>query len=69
MLQIAAAVLLYVCGFPCLYGVMRLAVRHGLQDVAQARQENAEQARQEALEQARLAERTFARENAFLTGS
>ncbi|MFI6758235.1 hypothetical protein ACIBF5_03695 [Micromonospora sp. NPDC050417] len=69
MLQIAAAVLLYVCGFPCLYGVMRLAVRHGLQDVAETRQENAEQARQEALDQARLAERTFARENAFLTGS
>jgi cell division protein FtsB len=65
MLEVAAAVLLYVAGFPCLYGVMRLAVRHGLQDVAQSRQENAEQAR----ERARLEERTFARENAFLTGS
>ncbi|MEV4627541.1 hypothetical protein AB0J90_14745 [Micromonospora sp. NPDC049523] len=66
MLQIAAALLLYVCGFPCLYGVMRIAVRHGLQDVAQARQENAAE---QAAERARLEERTFARENAFLTGS
>jgi hypothetical protein len=65
MLQIAAAVLLYVGGFPCLYGVMRIAVRHGLQDVAQSRQLTAEQAREQAL----LEERTFARENAFLTGS
>ncbi|WP_329105734.1 hypothetical protein OG792_33450 [Micromonospora sp. NBC_01699] len=65
MLELAAAVLLYVGGFPCLYGVMRLAVRHGLQDVAQSRQESAEQAD----ERARLEERTFARENAFLSGS
>lgn len=66
MLEIAAAVLLYVAGFPCLYGVMRLAVRHGLQDVAaRPGPETAEQAR----ERARLEERTFARENAFLTGS
>lgn len=65
MLEIAAAVLLYVCGFPCLYGVMRLAVRHGLQDVAHSRTETDDR----AAERARLEERTFARENAFLAGS
>ncbi|MFK3982616.1 hypothetical protein ACI2K4_19845 [Micromonospora sp. NPDC050397] len=65
MLEIAAAVLLYVCGFPCIYGVMRLAVRHGLQDVERSRPENPDH----AAERARLEERTFARENAFLAGS
>jgi hypothetical protein len=65
MLQVATAVLLYVAGFPCLYGVLRLAVRHALHDVAEARQETADQARERAL----LEERTYARENAFLTGS
>ena len=64
MFEVAAAVVLYVGGFPCLYGVMRIAVRHGLQDVAKSAQESAELVR----EQARVEERMFARENGFLTG-
>jgi hypothetical protein len=64
MIQLAIAVMLYSLGFVFLYGVLRLAVRHAIQDV--------EQARLKALEADRLAalqERTFLRENAFLAGS
>lgn len=64
MLTLAIAVILYCLGFVFLYGVLRLAVRHGIQDV--------EQARLAALDAERannLRDRTLLRENAFLVGS
>jgi hypothetical protein len=42
MFEIASALILYVLGFPCLYGIIRIAVRHGLEDAARiAREEQA----------------------------
>ncbi|WP_233604156.1 hypothetical protein [Micromonospora sp. HM5-17] len=64
MLFLAIASVLYVCGFVFLYGVVRIAVRHGIEDV-DLRRERAAQ----APERARLLERTVVRENAFLAGS
>jgi hypothetical protein len=64
MLVFVATAILYVFGFVFLYGVIRLGVRHGIEDVetSRARLRRAE-------ELAARQDRTFARENAFLTGS
>ncbi|SBT49837.1 hypothetical protein [Micromonospora auratinigra] len=62
MLVLVTTVILYVFGFVFLYGVIRLGVRHGLED--------AEAHRPEVLRRAQLVsaqDRDFARENAFLT--
>ncbi|MEU8259656.1 hypothetical protein AB0C02_03400 [Micromonospora sp. NPDC048999] len=64
MLVFVTTVILYVFGFVFLYGVIRIGVRHGLEDVEAHR---AQVAREEQL--AAYQDRTFARENAFLTGS
>ncbi|MFY1674400.1 hypothetical protein ACN27G_31370 [Plantactinospora sp. WMMB334] len=64
MIYMALAAMMYVCGFVFLYGVVRLAVRHGIEDIGARRQRAAE-----APEQARLRERTLVPENAFLAGS
>ncbi|SBT53376.1 hypothetical protein [Micromonospora narathiwatensis] len=64
MLVFVTTVVLYVFGFVFLYGVIRLGVRHGIEDVEAQR---AQLARAEQL--AAYQDRTFARENAFLTGS
>jgi hypothetical protein len=73
MLEVASALILYVCSLPCLYGILRLAVRHGIRDADQVRQEAAWQAREDAArrarEQAELQARTFVPENAYLAGS
>nr|MDT0662735.1 hypothetical protein [Micromonospora sp. DSM 115978] len=50
MLEVASAMILYVLGFPFLYGVLRLAVRHGMADAAAlAREEQADAPRHPAL--------------------
>jgi hypothetical protein len=41
MFVLALTVILYVSAFPCLYAVIRLAVRHGIQDAAEAPQQTA----------------------------
>lgn len=64
MLVFVTTVILYVFGFVFLYGVIRLGVRHGIEDVETSR---ARLRRDEELAAHR--DRTFARENAFLTGS
>ncbi|WP_319460596.1 hypothetical protein [Micromonospora sp. RTP1Z1] len=64
MLVLVTTVILYVFGFVFLYGVIRLGVRHGMEDIETHR---AQMARAEEL--AAFQDRTFARENAFLTGS
>ncbi|MFU8853231.1 hypothetical protein ACNAW0_19900 [Micromonospora sp. SL1-18] len=64
MLVFVTTVILYVFGFVFLYAVIRLGVRHGIEDVEAHR---AKMARAEQL--AAYQERTFVRENAFLTGS
>ncbi|MFF5172390.1 hypothetical protein ACFY3U_07130 [Micromonospora sp. NPDC000089] len=62
MLILIAAVILYVFGFVFLYGVIRLAVRHGMEDL-EARRDQVLHTEQLATVQ----DRAFARENAFLT--
>jgi hypothetical protein len=62
MVMLAVALLLYSLGFVFLYGVLRMAVRHGVLDVDQARREALEN------EQA-LRERLVAADDAYLTGS
>lgn len=57
-------VILYVAGFVFLYGVIRLAVRHALEEM-ETRRVQAERA--EELSVAR--DRTMLRENGFLTGN
>ncbi|MEU2613874.1 hypothetical protein ABZ570_20145 [Micromonospora sp. NPDC007271] len=64
MLVFVTTVILYVFGFVFLYGVVRLGIRHGIEDVEAHR---AKLLRAEEL--AAYQERTFVRENAFLTGS
>jgi|GEM_PF-3112222 hypothetical protein len=64
MVFLAIASVMYVCGFVFLYGVVRIAVRHGVEDVDRRRQ----QATQPS-ERARLLERGLAPERAFLTGN
>lgn len=34
MLQVISALIMYLMAFPCLYGVIRIAVRHGVDDAA-----------------------------------
>ncbi|MEU8295862.1 hypothetical protein AB0C04_01050 [Micromonospora sp. NPDC048909] len=64
MFAVVTAVILYCFGFVFLYGVIRLAVRHGMEDL--------EVRRAQALRAEELAanrDRTFLKENAFLAGS
>ena len=64
MFAMVATVILYVAGFVFLYGVIRLAVRHALEEI-ETRRVQAERA--EELAAAR--DRTLLRENGFLTGN
>ncbi|MER5332598.1 hypothetical protein ACIBTZ_17065 [Micromonospora sp. NPDC049460] len=64
MFAMVATVILYVAGFVFLYGVIRLAIRHALEEM-EVRRIQAERA--EELAAAR--DRTLLRENGFLTGS
>ncbi|MEV4196878.1 hypothetical protein [Micromonospora globbae] len=64
MFAVVTTVILYCFGFVFLYGVIRLAVRHGLEDLEVRR---AQAARAEELAVHR--DRTFLKENAFLAGS
>ncbi|MFG2101523.1 hypothetical protein ACIBXA_28325 [Micromonospora echinaurantiaca] len=64
MFAIVTTVILYVAGFVFLYGVIRLAVRHALEDLEVRRVQA-----QRAEELAAVRDRTMLRENAFLTGS
>ncbi|MFG3706792.1 hypothetical protein ACGF7U_18955 [Micromonospora sp. NPDC047670] len=64
MFAMVATVILYVAGFIFLYGVIRLAIRHALEEM-EVRRVQAERA--EELAAAR--DRTLLRENGFLTGS
>ncbi|MEU9505600.1 hypothetical protein AB0D32_04885 [Micromonospora sp. NPDC048170] len=64
MFAMVATVILYVAGFVFLYGVIRLAVRHALEEM-ETRRVQAERA--EELAAAR--DRTLLRENGFLTGN
>lgn len=64
MFALVITVILYVLGFVFLYGVIRLAVRHAMEDLEMHR---AQALRAEQL--AAVHERTFLRENSFLAGS
>ncbi|MBQ0904385.1 MULTISPECIES: hypothetical protein [Micromonospora] len=64
MFAVVTTVILYVFGFVFLYGVIRLGVRHALEDVELYRAKA-----QRAEELAASRDRTFLRENAFLAGS
>ncbi|MEH1055119.1 hypothetical protein AB0I37_04830 [Micromonospora purpureochromogenes] len=64
MFTVIATVILYVFGFVFLYGVIRLAVRHGMEDL-EARRPQVLRAAQSAS----VDDRAFMRENAFLSGS
>ncbi|MDO3705511.1 hypothetical protein Q3W71_27960 [Micromonospora sp. C28SCA-DRY-2] len=64
MFAIVTTVILYVAGFVFLYGVIRLAVRHAMEDLEVRRVQA-----QRAEELAAVRDRTMLRENAFLTGS
>ncbi|MEQ4300519.1 hypothetical protein ABNF97_03835 [Plantactinospora sp. B6F1] len=64
MIYMALAALMYVCGFVFLYGVVRIAVRHGIEDV-DLRRERAAQ----SPERDRLRERSLVPDDAFLAGS
>ena len=64
MLTLIATVVLYVFGFVFLYGVIRVAVRHGMEDL--------EDRRPQALRSARSAsadDQAFMQQNAFLGGN
>ncbi|MFC7547230.1 hypothetical protein [Plantactinospora sp. GCM10030261] len=63
MLALVATVILYTAGFVFLYGVIRFAVRHAIQDVERHRREVLLAERRAALQ-----ERTFIQENAYLAG-
>ncbi|MEU4645103.1 hypothetical protein [Micromonospora sp. NPDC023814] len=64
MFAMVATVILYVAGFVFLYGVIRLAIRHALEEM-EVRRIQAERAE----EMAAARDRTLLRENGFLTGS
>ncbi|MBY8873538.1 hypothetical protein K7640_17010 [Micromonospora sp. PLK6-60] len=64
MLVVVVTVLLYVFGFVFLYGVIRLAVRHGMEDL-ESRRPQLLHAEQRAV----TGDRAFMGDNAFLTGS
>ncbi|MEH1099437.1 hypothetical protein [Micromonospora sp. CPCC 205561] len=63
MLVMVTTVVLYVAGFVFLYGVIRLAVRHALEEM-EVRRVQAERAE----ERAAARDRSLLRENGFLTG-
>ncbi|MEH0822118.1 MULTISPECIES: hypothetical protein [unclassified Micromonospora] len=64
MLTFVATVILYVFGFVFLYGVIRLAVRHGMEDLESRRPQV-----QRVAHSAHADDRAFLRENAFLSGN
>ncbi|TDC84114.1 hypothetical protein E1193_06860 [Micromonospora sp. KC606] len=64
MLMFIATVILYVFGFVFLYGVIRLAVRHGMEDLEAGRPQVLRAAQNAAAD-----DRAFLRENAFLGGN
>ncbi|MEV0805390.1 hypothetical protein [Micromonospora sp. NPDC050200] len=64
MFTFIATVILYVFGFVFLYGVIRLAVRHGMEDLEARRPQV-----QRIAQSASADDRAFLRENAFLGGS
>ncbi|MCO1596373.1 hypothetical protein M8C17_14525 [Micromonospora sp. RHAY321] len=64
MFAVVVTVILYVFGFVFLYGVIRLGVRHALEDLELQRAKA-----QRAEELAASRDRTFLRDNAFLAGS
>ncbi|MEH0969954.1 hypothetical protein V6U77_02285 [Micromonospora sp. CPCC 205546] len=64
MFAMVVTVILYVAGFVFLYGVIRLAVRHALEEM-EVRRVQAERAE----ELAAVRDRALLRENGFLTGS
>lgn len=47
MIEVISAVILYLMAFPCLYGIIRVAVRHGVDDAAQLAAERAADAPRE----------------------
>ncbi|MGC4808370.1 hypothetical protein [Micromonospora sp. DT233] len=61
MLVLVATVILYVCGFVFLYGVIRLAVRHALEDL-----ETRRPGLLRGQEAAAAQDRSFVRENPFV---
>ncbi|MFC5925587.1 hypothetical protein [Micromonospora vulcania] len=64
MFAVVVTVLLYVFGFVFLYGVIRLGVRHAMEDLEAQRV-----AARRAEELAASRDRSFLRDNAFLAGS
>ncbi|BCJ59400.1 hypothetical protein [Micromonospora endophytica] len=62
MLAFIATSILYVCGFVFLYGVIRLAVRHALEDIEMRRIQA-----QRAEEMAVARDQAMLREHGFLT--
>lgn len=42
MIEVISAIILYLLAFPSLYGIMRIAVRHGVDDAARLAVERAE---------------------------
>ncbi|MGK5441137.1 hypothetical protein ACSNN7_04800 [Micromonospora sp. URMC 105] len=64
MFTVIATVILYVFGFVFLYGVIRLAVRHGMEDLESHRPQVQRVARSASAD-----DRAFMRENAFLSGN
>ncbi|GGO06843.1 MULTISPECIES: hypothetical protein [Micromonospora] len=64
MFAVVTTVILYVFGFVFLYGVIRLGVRHAMEDLELQR---AKAQREEELAASR--DRSFMRDNAFLAGS
>ncbi|MGC4744966.1 hypothetical protein ACLQ28_04800 [Micromonospora sp. DT201] len=64
MFAVVTTVILYVFGFVFLYGVIRLGVRHAMEDLELQR---VKAQREEEVAASR--DRSFMRDNAFLAGS
>ncbi|MEV4480090.1 hypothetical protein AB0K04_13790 [Micromonospora coxensis] len=64
MFTLVATVILYVFGFVFLYGVIRLAVRHGMEDLEARRPQVLRSAQSATADDA-----AFMRQNAFLGGN
>ncbi|MGW4498513.1 hypothetical protein ACWENR_07840 [Micromonospora sp. NPDC004336] len=64
MFAMVATVILYVAGFVFLYGVVRLAIRHALEEIEVRRVQA-----QRAEELAAARDRALLHENGFLTGN
>ncbi|AEB42052.1 MULTISPECIES: hypothetical protein [Micromonospora] len=64
MLTFVATSILYVCGFIFLYGVIRLAVRHALEDVEMRRVQA-----QRAEEMAAARDRALLQKHGFLSNN